>query len=96
MTRLRSGRIHLQSFRLLIGHVVATAVVSVTIITVEWLLSLCLYYLNSIHRFPPQVYTLAGRLDIWFFYLDCVLSGSLFVTGFVGFTSYLLEAIDER
>jgi hypothetical protein len=94
MTRVRSGRIHLQSFRLLIAHVAATAVVFVTLITAEWLVSLCLEYLNTTHRFPPQVYTLAGRLEIWLFYLDCVLGGFLFAAGFVDFTLYLFE--DKR
>jgi hypothetical protein len=91
MTRVRSGRTHLQSFRLLIAHVVGTAAVFVTLITVGWLVSLCLEYLNTIHRFPPQVYTLAGRLEIWLFYLDSMLSGFSFVVGFVDFTLYLLE-----
>ncbi len=75
------------------AHVAASGAVFVTLLTVGWLVSLCLDWLNTIHRFPPQVYTLAGRLEIWLFFLDCALSGFLLVGSFVGFTMYILEDV---
>jgi len=72
-------------------HVVFNAAVFLTVFTAGWLVSLCLDHLNTIHRFPPQVYTLARRLEIWLFYLDSALSGVSFVASCIAFTLYLLE-----
>lgn len=72
-------------------HVTFDAVVLVVIFTACWLVSLCLESLNAIHRFPPQVYTLVGRLEIWLFYLDCMLGGFLFVFTCAKFVIHTLE-----
>jgi hypothetical protein len=74
-----------------VAHVTFDAVIFVTLFTVCWLATSCLEYLNSIHRFPPRVYTLAGRLGIWLFYLDCVLSGFVLAFTCVKFVIHTLE-----
>lgn len=73
------------------GHVIFDAITFVTLITTCWLVSSCLEHLNTIHRFPPRVYTLASRLEIWLFYLDCALSGFLVAFTCVRFVIDTLE-----
>jgi hypothetical protein len=75
-------------------HVAFDASVFVGLFTVCWLVSLCLDYLNSIHRFPPRAYTLAGRLEIWLFYLDCIVTGFLLAFTGIRFVLHTLE--DDR
>lgn len=73
------------------AHMASSAAVFVTLVTTGWLASVCLNYLNTTHGFPPQVYTLAGRLEIWLFYVDSVLSSILFVLSCANFVIYFLE-----
>lgn len=89
-----AGRIHLWPFGHLMVHATFDAIVFVTLFTVCWLVSLCLDSLNRIHGFPPTVYTLAGRLEIWLFYLDCALSGFVLAFTCVRFVIRTLE--DDR
>lgn len=91
MTWVKAGRIHLRSLRLLIAHVAFDAVVFVAIFTACWLVSLCLTFLNTIHRFPPRVYTLAGRLEIWLFYLDCAVGGFMLASTCLKFLIHTLK-----
>lgn len=91
MAPVKHGRLHLQPFRRLIIHAVSGALVCVILFSVEWLVSLCLDYLNGIHRFPPQVYTLIGRAEIWLFYFDCALSVFAFAISIIIFVTHILE-----
>lgn len=91
MAWLKAGRIHLRSFGLLIVQVMFDAITFVTVFTVYWLVSLCFHFLNTTQRFPPGVYALVGRLEIWLFYMDCTLSGFLFVFTCVKFVIHTLE-----
>lgn len=73
------------------AYVIFDAIIFVTVFTTCWFVSLCFDCLNAIHRFPPRVYTLVGRLEIWLFHLDCVLSGFLLAFGCVKFIIHTLE-----
>ena len=73
------------------GYAIFDAIVFVTIFTVCWLVSLCFDSLNTVHRFPPRVYTLVARLEIWLFYLDCVLSGFMVFFSCIKFVIHVLE-----
>ena len=75
-------------------HITLHATVFVTLFTVCWLVSSCLDYLNGVHKFPPRVYTLAGRLEIWLFYLDCMVSGFMLTFTCFKFVIHVLE--DDR
>lgn len=74
------------------GHMALSAAVFVILFTLGWVIAVCLNHLNTIHGFLPQVYTLVERLEIWLFYLDCVLSGYLVVFTCVNFLIYTLES----
>lgn len=76
------------------AHVTFDAVVIVTLFSACWLVSLCLDYLNRIHGFPPRVYTLAGRLELWLLYLDCVVGG--FMVAFTCFRFMIDTLEDDR
>lgn len=75
-------------------HVAFNAIVFVGLFTVCLFVPLCLYNLNSIHELPPQVYTLAGRLKIWLFYPDGVLTA--FMLAFMGISSASHTLEDAR
>lgn len=94
MTWVNSERIRPGPLRHLMAHIASSAIIFITVFTVCWLVSLCFDSLNTIHRFPPRVYTLVGQLEIWVFYLDCVLSGYLLVFGAVKFVIHTLEDDD--
>jgi len=72
-------------------HVTFGAIVFVTVFTIGWLVSLCFDSLNTMHQFSPQAYTLISRLEIWLFYMDCALSGFMFVLGCFKFVIHTLE-----
>lgn len=76
------------------AHITFDAIVFVSLFTVCWLVSICLEYLNAIHKFPPPVYTLAGRLEISLFYFDCAWSGFLLAFTCISFVIRTLE--DDR
>ncbi len=78
-------------FGLLIIHIVMTAVIFASVLTAGWLTSLLLSYLDSVHKFPPDVYRLASRLEVWLFYIDCALSASVLAAGIVPFVRNVLE-----
>lgn len=91
MTWVNFERIRLRPLRLLMFHIASSAVIFITVFTVCWFVSLRFDSLNAIHRFPPRVYTLIGQLEIWIFYLDCILSGYMLVFGGVKFVIHTLE-----
>lgn len=72
-------------------HIIATAIVFALIFTVGWLVSFLLSDLNSIHKFPADMYRLSTRLELWLFYVDCVLSAFVLGVNVVEFVRDLME-----
>lgn len=87
----RPRRTHLWSFGLLIVHVAASAIVFVCVFTIGWLVSVALGYLDSVHKFPTQVYKLVTLFEVWLFYIDCAVTGIILATSLVKFVRDTLE-----
>ncbi len=79
------------SFVALIIHIIATAIVFALAFTVGWLVSLLLSDLNSIHKFPADMYRLSMRLELWLFYIDCILSAVVLAGSAVKFVRDVVE-----
>jgi hypothetical protein len=76
----------------LLGHVVGSATVFVFLITVEWVLSWFLGALNAIRPLDPDTSVFALHFGRVLLYGDVVLSGVVFIIGFVRFIRDLLES----
>jgi hypothetical protein len=74
-----------RSILLLIGHLGATAAVFVALITLGWIVSFVFNYLDSIHKFPDEIFKLVTRLEIGLVYVDAVVSGIVLLAGIVRF-----------
>ena len=79
------------SFVALILHIVATAIVFAWVFTVGWLVSFLLSYLDSIHKFPANMYRLSMRLELWLFYIDCILSAVILAGSAFKFVRDIVE-----
>lgn len=79
------------SFGLLIIHIIMTAAIFASVLTAGWLTAFLPSYLDSVHKFPRDVYRLAIRVEVWFFYLDCMLSAFVLMASIVPFVRSILE-----
>ncbi len=79
------------SFGALILHIIATAIIFALVFTVGWLVSFLLSYLDSIHKFPADMYRLSMRLEVWLFYTDCILSAFILGTSIALFVRDIVE-----
>jgi hypothetical protein len=87
----KAKRSHLSAVGLLIVHVAVTTLIFVAVFTTDWLAWIFFSYLNSIHKFPPQVYTLSSRAEVWIFYVDCVLSAIVLLSSLIQFVWDIVE-----
>ena len=83
--------VHLRPFGLLIVHVACTAIVFASLFTIGWLVAVFFNYLNSIQKFPSQLYTIIESLEVWLFYADCLLSGIVLLASVFRFVKDILE-----
>ena len=74
-----------RSILLLIGHLGATALVFVALFTLGWGVSCFFNYLDSIHKFPDEIFKLVTRLEIDLVYVDTVVGGVVLLTGIIRF-----------
>lgn len=72
----------------LLGHLVGSAAIFVTLFTLGWALSWYLSSLEGLHAFEPES---AAKLEKWWFWGDAFLSVSVFVSGIFRFIRDVLE-----
>ena len=58
------------SIRLLIGHLAATAIMFVSLLTIAWGLAALLSWFNTIHPFPVQIFAFVTKLEVVLVYVD--------------------------
>lgn len=75
----------------LIGHLIATAIVFVSLFTLGWLVSLSFQHLNGIHPFPEPIFRFISLLEIALFYLDAAASVVVLLIGIVRYLAAVLE-----
>jgi hypothetical protein len=69
----------------------ATAAVFVTLFSLIWIVSCMLNYLDSVRKFPLDIFRLLTGLEIGLVYVDAVVCGLLLTTGIVCFVKNILE-----
>jgi hypothetical protein len=75
----------------LLGHLVGSAVVFTALFIFGWIVSLIFSHLNSIHPFPPEMFKLFSKLEVWLVYIDAVLGGVVLLAGIVQFGLNIFE-----
>ena len=84
------NRNHWSSVVRLVGHLVTTAFVFISLITLVWLTSWAFSFMHSMHPFSDEAFQLFVRLKIVLIYLDAALSDIVLIFG-VG--RYILAVI---
>jgi hypothetical protein len=80
-----------RSVRNLIGHLLATSLIFMLVFATAWALSWLLTCLDSLHKFPPQIFEMITRFEVWLIYGDAGLSGAVLLIGAIRFFDDLLE-----
>jgi len=75
----------------LVGHLLATSLIFLLLFAIAWALSWLLACLDSLHKFPPEIFDLIARFEVWLIYGDAALSGGVVLIGAYRFFSDLLE-----
>lgn len=74
-----------RSIFLLLGHLVATALVFVALFTLGWWVSWVFNYLNAIRKFPAPILIVLTHLEIGLVYIDAGVSGCVLLAGIIRF-----------
>jgi hypothetical protein len=82
---------HWRAIWSLIGHLIATALVFISLFTLGWLVSFSFHHLQSIHPFPEPIFRFISLLEIALFYLDAGASVVVLLVGVVRYIAKMLE-----
>jgi hypothetical protein len=74
-----------RSILLLVGHLSCTALVFVALFSLGWIVSCVFNYLDTIHKFPDEIFKLVTRLEIGLVYVDAIVSGVVLLAGILRF-----------
>lgn len=88
----RRGHGYWKSLIKLLAHIAGTAVMFVAILLVSWGLSLLVHKLNIEHPFPPDIYAVVTKIELWLVYIDVVLSGLVLI---FGAWKFLIEIVEN-
>jgi len=75
----------------LIGHLFGTVVIFGTFFTFGWLLSVLLHYLDTLHKFPPEILAIITRIEVGLIYADALLCVIMLMAGTFRFCRDLVE-----
>ncbi len=79
------------SIVLLIGHLFCTAIVFVTLFSLGWTVSCVFNYLDSIHKFPDEIFKIVTKLEVGLVYIDAAVSGAVLLAGIGRFVRDVFE-----
>lgn len=74
----------------LVGHLVGTALIFCVFLGLVWLLSVFLHWLNGMHPFPPEIYAIVTKIEVWLIYVDAILCTVVLIAGAWRFCRELL------
>lgn len=80
-----------RSVLILIGHLGATALVFGVLFTLSWSISWFFSYLDSVHKFAPDVLKIAGRVELGLIYVDIGICGFVLLAGIGRFLRDVIE-----
>ena len=87
----RRSRPFRESVWTLIGHLLGTAGIFVTLFGIAWGLSWLVAGLDSLHSFPPEILSIITRIEVWLIYADAAVCGLVMLIGTVRFCLELIE-----
>lgn len=65
----------------LTGHLVAAGAIFIVFFAIVWLVSCALTWLDSIHHFPPEIFVMITKVEVWLTYADWGLCIVVLATG---------------
>jgi hypothetical protein len=68
-----------------------TALVFVVLFTLSWSISWVFNYLDSIHKFAPEILKIATKSEVWLIYIDIAVSGIVLLAGIGRFLRDVIE-----
>jgi hypothetical protein len=80
----------------LIGHLLGTGVIFVAFLVIAWGISFILAGLDALHKFPPEVWDIFTKIEVWLIYADLLLCTIVFVAGAWRFCSTELAQRGSR
>jgi hypothetical protein len=80
-----------RSVRQLIGHLLATSLIFLLLFAIAWALSWLLTCLDSLHKFPPEIFEIITRCEVWLIYGDVIMSAAVLIVGAFRFFGDLFE-----
>ena len=75
------GDAYWTSIRLLVGHLLGTAIIFMSLFTIAWGLATLLSWINTIHPFPLQIFAFVTKLEIGLVYADAVFCAIVLLGG---------------
>jgi hypothetical protein len=69
----------------LIGHMIGTAGIFLSLFFLAWLIEVVLTALHNTHPFPADVLDVARSVELWLVYADIVLCAVVLGAGFIRF-----------
>jgi hypothetical protein len=90
--RRRRPKTFWRSVRNLVGHLLATSLIFLVLFAIAWALSWALTCLDSLHEFPPEIFGLITRFEVWLIYGDGIMSAAVLLVGSFRFFGDLFEA----
>jgi hypothetical protein len=89
----RSWRDYVESVAVLIGHIVVTALIFLSLIVAGWSVSFAVHTLNKSHPFPAAILAFITKFELFVFYGDSVLCAFILVGGAIKFLAEEWEGL---
>lgn len=76
----------------LVGHLFGTCFLFIALLTVVWLASVGVKWLNDIHPFPEDILSSIQSIETVFFWFDTILCFTLLIIGAISFIRDINDA----
>lgn len=85
MFRDEERRSYRRSMLELVGHMIGTTAIFLSLFFLAWLVEVTLAALHGLHPFPTDVLEVVHSVELWLVYLDIALCAVVLGSGFVRF-----------
>jgi hypothetical protein len=80
----------------LVGHLLGTAFLFLSLVTIGWVVSYFLQYLDGVHAFPESTLRVMTMLELYLMYADSLLCLMVLGAGAFRFCKDILEVENEE
>ena len=88
-------RSYRQSLLGLVGHMLGTTLIFLTLFVLAWIVGVALDALHTVHPFPPDVLEVVRNVSLWIVYVDIALCIVVLGSGFVRFAKDVIGGKHE-